>query len=153
MSTHSPYDKYIGEDLHLIDTSLSENYKNYLNTCHYTDNQIRQYFEELKLKGLFDSSLIVIASDHYAHLDMLNMIGKISNHTPLFIINGDICIEKAWKGECHQLDTYTTLMDMLGIEQPWVGLGHTLLDSYKCSVDETVSNISELIIEGDYFAE
>ena len=153
VSTHSPYDKYIGEDLHLIDTSLSENYKNYLNTCHYTDNQIRQYFEELKLKGLFDSSLIVIASDHYAHLDMLNMIGKISNHTPLFIINGDICIEKAWKGECHQLDTYTTLMDMLGIEQPWVGLGHTLLDSYKCSVDETVSNISELIIEGDYFAE
>ena len=132
---------------------MSDNYKNYLITCHYTDNQIRKFFDELKLKGLFDSSLIVIASDHYAHLDMLNMVGKISNHTPLFIINGNICVEKAWKGECHQLDTYTTLMDVLAIDQSWMGLGHTLLAPYKCSVDETASNISEMIIEGNFFAE
>ena len=153
VSTHSPYDKYVGEDLHFVDNSLSDKYRNYLNTCHYTDKQIRQYFDELKLKGLYDSSLIVIASDHYAHLDMLNMIGKISNHTPLFVINGDICIERAWKGECHQLDTYTTLMDVLAIDQPWVGLGNTLLAPYKSSVDATASNISEMIIEGNYFAE
>lgn len=153
LSTHSPYDKYMGENLNLIDNTLSDKYKNYLNTCHYTDNQIRQYFNELKLKGLFDSSLILIASDHYAHLDMLNMIGKVSNHTPLFIVNGDICKEKAWKGEFHQLDIYTTLLDVLAIDQIWVGLGHTLLAPYESSVDVTASNISEMIIEGDFFAE
>ena len=153
VSTHSPYDRFVGEDLHISDVTISDEYKNYLNTCHYTDSQIRSYFDVLKSRGLYDSSLIVIASDHYAHLDMLNMIGRISNHTPLFIINGDICIEDAWKGEFHQLDTYTTIMDVLGIDQPWVGLGHTLIAPYENSVDATALNISEMIIEGDYFAE
>lgn len=153
VSTHSPYNRFVGEDLHLIDATLSDEYKNYLNTCHYTDSQIRMYFDVLKSQGLYDSSLIVIASDHYAHLDMLNMLGQISSHTPLFIINGDICIEDAWKGEFHQLDTYTTLMDILAINQPWVGLGHSLLAPYKSSVDATTLNISEMIIEGDFFAQ
>ena len=153
VSTHSPYDRYVGEDLNVTDASLSNEYKNYLNTCHYTDCQIKKYFDELKSKGLYDSSLIVIASDHYAHLDMLNMVGQTSSHTPLFIINGDICFEDIWKGEFHQLDTYTTLMDVLAIDQPWVGLGHTLLTPYKSSVDATTLNISEMIIKGDFFNE
>ena len=153
VSTHSPYDRYVGEDLNVTDASLSNEYKNYLNTCHYTDCQIKKYFDELKSKGLYDSSLIVIASDHYAHLDMLNMVGQTSSHTPLFIINGDICFEDIWKGEFHQLDTYTTLMDVLAIDQPWVGLGHTLLTPYKSSIDATTLNISEMIIEGDFFNE
>lgn len=151
ISAHSPYDKYEGEDLHLEDNSLSDEYINYLNTCHYTDSQIKKYFDELKVKKLYDSSLIVIASDHYAHLDMLDMSEKISSYTPLFIINGDIDIEASWKGEFHQLDTYTTLMDVLSINQPWVGLGHTLLGPYINSVDATSLHLSEMIIEGDYF--
>lgn len=153
VSAHSPYDRFVGKDLHLLDNNISDEYKNYLNTCHYTDSQIKKYIDELKSKGLYDSSLIVIASDHYAHLDMLNMIGKISNYTPLFILNGDICIEKAWKGEFHQLDTYTTLMDVLAIDHPWKGLGHTLLSSYSNSVDAFSSKLSEMIIEGDFFAQ
>lgn len=151
ISAHSPYDKYVGEDLHLIDDTLSDEYLNYLNTCHYTDSQIKKYFDGLKAKGLYDNSMIVIASDHYAHLDMLDMSEKISSHTPLFIINGDIDIKASWKGEFHQLDTYTTLMDVLSINQPWVGLGHTLLSPYMNSVDATSLHLSEMIIEGGYF--
>lgn len=154
VSSHSPYNKFVGKNLRLSDKTLSDEYKNYLNTCHYTDSQINKYFNELKKKGIYDNTLIIIASDHYAHIDMLNMVGRISPHTPLFIVNGNISIEECWRGEFHQIDTYTTLMDILEIDQPWVGLGHTLLMTpYKNSVDATTSVVSEMIIEGDYFAQ
>lgn len=154
LSTHSPYNKYAGDNLFNENHSFNELYKNYLNSCHFLDTQLKVYFEKLKEKGIYDNSLIVIASDHYAHLDMLGMGGQLSNHTPLFIINGDIDIDSAWRGEFHQLDLYTTLLDLLAIDYPWRGLGYTLLNStYANSVSVTTSEISELIINGDYFAQ
>ena len=95
----------------------------------------------------------MIASDHYAHVDMLKMNGRVSSHTPLYIINGGISDEIKWNGEFHQLDTYTTLLDILSIDQPWLGLGHTLLtSSYNNSVNTETTTISEMIIEGNFFA-
>lgn len=153
VSAHSPYDKYVGENLFLKEKSLSEEYKNYLNTCHYTDQQIMKYINILKTKDLYDNSLIVIASDHYAHLDKLKMIGSISSHTPLFIIHGNIDKNKAWKGEFHQIDLFTTLLDLLDVKQEWRGLGHTLLTSdYSTSTGDNAYEISEMIILGDFFA-
>ena len=85
---------------------------------------------------------------------MLKMEGKLSSHTPLFVINGNISQDKSWKGEFHQLDIYTTLIDLLAINEPWRGLGHTLLTTkYVNSVNDKASDISYMIIEGDYFAQ
>ena len=127
-------------------------YLNYLNTCHYTDAQIEKYLNVLKGKGLYENTLIIIGSDHYAHLDMLKMSGKLSTHIPLFIINGGICEKEMWKGEFHQLDTYTTLLDLLATNQTWKGLGYTLLcPLYYSSVTDYSYDVSKMIIEGDYF--
>ena len=154
VSTHSPYNKYVGDNLKLTEQSLSSEYKNYLYSCHYLDKQLEQYIYVLKQKQLYDNSLIVIASDHYAHLDMLRMKGRISNYTPLFIIHGGMENIKSWKGEFHQIDTYTTLLDIMGICQPWLGLGYSILSSYyKNSVNSTAEDISRMIIEGNFFAQ
>ena len=153
-SGHGPYDHYKGENLFLGKNDYPEEYLNYLNTCHYTDAQIEKYFNVLKSKGLYENTLIVIASDHYAHLDRLKMSGKVSPHIPLFIINGGICEKELWKGEFHQLDTYTTLIDLLSTNQTWKGLGYTLLyPMYSNSVTDYSYDVSRMIIEGDYFKE
>ena len=79
---------------------------------------------------------------------------RISDATPLFIINGDIDTEKAWKGEFHQLDVFTTILDVLGINSEWKGLGRTLLSpNYSNSVTDKTRKISEMLIEGDYFSD
>ena len=60
--------------------------------------------------------------------------------------------KEMWKGEFHQLDTYTTLLDLLSINQTWKGLGHTImLPSYSNSATSSSYEVSNLIIEGDYF--
>ena len=154
LSTHSPYNIYAGTDYLKGNKTLKEEYKNYLNSCHFLDEQLQSYFTVLKEKGLYENSLIIIASDHYAHLDMLGMRGKISTHIPLFIINGAFENNKAWQGEFHQVDTYTTLLDLLGIDQSWLGVGKTILSpNYTNSIDDQALGVSKKIIEGDYFLE
>ena len=154
LSTHAPYNKHVGPDFLKGNQSIIEEYKNYLNSCHYLDEQLASFIKTLKDNGLYDNTLIVIASDHFAHLNLLKMDGKLSNHTPLFVINGNISQGKSWKGEFHQLDIYTTLIDILAINEPWRGLGHTLLTTkYVNSVNDKASDISYLVIEGDYFAQ
>ena len=152
MDMHSPYRKAVEHGFTLSDSSLPQAYKNYLITSHYTDMQIARFFEHLKKSGLFERSLIVIAADHDAHLDFLEMEGLIDSKIPVYIINGDIDKSNTWTGPCNQLDVFTTLLDVLGVKSEWHGLGHSLLfPTYQNSVSEKTWELSEWIIRGDYF--
>lgn len=153
MTMHQPFDSFVEHGFHLTDKSLPQEYKNYLTNCHYTDIQIGRYLDDLKKKGLYDNSLIVIVSDHDAHSDYLGMEDKISREIPIYIVNGGIDDSNAWTGECNQLDVYTTILDIMGIQSKWRGLGHTLLNkNYQSSVTEDIQEISDWIIYGDYFS-
>lgn len=152
LSMHEPYDDYIEHGFYLEDNSLPIRYKNYLITSHYFDEQIGKYIEHLKANGLYDKSLIVIASDHEPLLHNMDIEGKVSKELVLYIINGGFDKDKAWMGVCNQLDVYTTLLDIMGIDSEWRGLGHTLLNpNYSNSVSDETWQISEWIIKGDYF--
>ena len=152
LSMHQPYDEPIDNKFVIEDKNYSQKYINYLNACHFFDHQIEQYINNLKRLHLFENSLIVITSDHEAHLKQLNMEGKLPTHLPLYIINGGIDKSQAWSGICNQLDVYTTILDVLGIKSEWRGLGHTLLNpDYVNSVTPETKRISEEIIYGNYF--
>lgn len=150
-STHQPYRKFIDETFKLRCDTLPQPYLVYLNACHFLDKQIRLYFDDLKAKDIYNNSLIVIASDHQPHMEMLGMHGRISDNLPLFIIHGNIN-NNAYIGECNQLDVYTTILDVLNINNNWLGLGNTLLNPlYINSVSEKKYEMSEWIIRGNYF--
>lgn len=152
ISTHQPYREIVDPNFTIEDNSLPQGYKYYLNACHFADLQIEKYIDHLKQEGLYDNSLIIITSDHHAHLDALDMEGKISTDLPLYIINGNIDKSQSYDGPCNQLDVYTTILDILNINCKWRGLGHTLLlPNYTNSVDDKAYDLSEMIIMGDYF--
>ena len=151
-SMHQPYTSCVEHGFHLTDKNLPQNYKNYLTSCHFTDIQIGKYIDFLKEKGIYDNSLIIIAADHDARPQYINMEGIVKPEIPLYIINGGINNATAWDGECNQLDVYTTILDVMGIDSKWRGLGHTLLNKdYQNSVTEKTHEISSLIINSDYF--
>ena len=153
MSMHQPFNSFIEHGFHLTDKSLPQEYKNYLTNCHYTDIQIGKYLNDLKDKDLYDNSLIVIVSDHDAHPDYLSMDGKISREIPIYIVNGGMDNSNAWSGKCNQLDVYTTILDIMGIQSQWRGFGHTLLNKdYHNSVTGDIQEMSDWIIYSDYFS-
>lgn len=153
MTMHQPYTNPMDPEFIVKDKSMTEKYRNYLSTCHYTDRQIKWYFEQLKEKGLYDNSLIVIVADHHAHASLFDMEkDDISSDIPLYIINANLNDTTGWQGRCNQLDVYTTLLDILGTKNEWRGLGHTLITKkYQNSINPQIWNISEQIILGNYF--
>lgn len=153
MSMHQPYDTFEKHGFEVTDKNLPQRYKNYLNSCHFFDMQIGKYFDELKEKGLYDNSLIIIVSDHDARPRYLDMEDKISDDIPIYIINGGFNPSEVWDGECNQLDVYTTILDIMGIDSKWRGLGHTLLNkNYQNSVTTETQELSDLIIYSNYFS-
>ena len=153
MSMHHPYNSCVEHGFQISDNTIPEKYKNYLTTCHYTDIQIGKYLQHLKEKGIYDNSMIIIVSDHDAHLKFLDMEGKIAPDLPFYIVNGGINKEDAWHGECNQLDVYTTILDIMGIESKWRGLGHTLLNKkYEFSVTDKTQELSDWINYSNFFS-
>ena len=150
---HQPYVNEIDSTFDVYEEGYSASLNHYLNACHFTDRQLRKYFDSLKKLGLYTNSLIVIASDHHVGSGAIELPNSISNRRlPLFIINGGDDLKNAWTGECNQLDVYTTIMDLLNIRSTWLGLGHSLLSSgYNSSLTEKKWNISEWIIKSGYF--
>jgi lipoteichoic acid synthase len=79
--------------------------------------------------------------------------GQVSDELPLYIVHGGIDKDSVWTGPCNQLDVYTTLLDMFGINTPWRGLGHSLLNAhYTNSVSEKTQTLSEWIVRSNYFS-
>ena len=114
--------------------------------------QIGKYIDTLKERGIYNNSLIIIASDHDARPKYIDMDGIVKPEIPIYIINGGIDNSTAWDGECNQLDVYTTILDVMGIDGKWRGLGHTLLNKdYQNSVTDKMHEISNWIINSDYF--
>ncbi|WP_036911067.1 LTA synthase family protein [Prevotella sp. FD3004] len=152
-SMHKPYIENIDNEFTATVGVEPSEFGYYLNACHYTDNQIKRYFDSLKAKGLYDSSLIVIVADHHVSENQLELPPIINERElPVFIINGGFSNDEAWHGQCNQLDVFTTILDILNIDSEWRGLGHTLLNPhYKNSLTEAGYNYSEWIILSDYF--
>lgn len=153
MTMHQPYTEPKDSTFILNDYSLTEKYRNYLSTCHYTDKQIEDYFHKLKENGLYDNSIIIIVADHHAHPSLFDMNeNEISTDIPLYIVNGNINNNSSWQGKCNQLDIYTTLLDIIGTRTIWKGFGNTLITkNYQNSLRPELWNMSEQIIEGNYF--
>jgi len=153
MSMHNPYRNGVEHGFTITESSLSDEYLNYLVDCHYFDMQLERYFDELKRSGLYDNSLIVITADHNPHNVHLNMPeGVISDELPLYIIHAGMDSTNSWTGTCNQLDIYTTLLDLYGVESEWRGLGHTLFSKdYSNSVSDKTQELSEWIIRSNYW--
>ena len=151
MSMHQPYTRQNDSTFLINDKTIPHDLACYLNACHYTDRQIKKYFEHLKQIGIYDNSIIVIASDHAVHN---TDFGGVNKDIPLYIVNiPHEAKDRMWKGECNQLDVFTTLLDLLGVESNWYGLGYSLLSpNYQNTIDSKKWNISQWIIRGDYFS-
>lgn len=153
MSMHGPYNTQMDPTFPIQDQKFCPELNNFLNVCHYTDHCIEKYVANLKETGLYDNSLIIIAPDHQVPENTVDTEQYgITRELPLFIINGNIDLNSAWGGACNQLDVFTTLLDILGIDSAWRGLGGTLLSpNYHNSLTNQKWDISEWILLSNYF--
>lgn len=127
-------------------------YCHYFDKCYYTDAQIGRYINYLNKIGEYDKSLIVIASDHEVRASMLNM-KKIPEDLPLIIKSPGIEPDKLYQGQINQIDLFPTMLDLMGIESQWRGIGESIVKKdYNNTITPDERHISDMIIMGNYFA-
>ena len=166
---HSPYD-YDFQPASWISASrqYTPDVRNYLEKTHYFDNQLGIFLESLKQSGLYDNSVIVIASDHSETVDDnpkgRPSLSKNGNECVFIVINASE--GKQLSGPIGQIDIYPTLLDVMGLnDYSWKGLGHSLMRNDVHSAAETEDdtfgtspmlksqkeawNVSDILIRGD----
>lgn len=134
---------------------ISTEYFNYLQQCHFMDHALEKYVSSLKSRGLYDNSLLVIASDHGWQEDA-SPLPKKEDATILsfLVINAPQGLEYH-KGPMNQLDVFPTVMDLMNAnDNEWQGLGLSIIRNNPMpnSINETTWKVSADILKGNYFA-
>ena len=126
-------------------------FRYYLDKCYYTDAQIGKYINYLKKSKQYNNTIIMICSDHEVPEASKQM--GCSEDLPLMIINSHIAKDKFYQGRINQIDLYPTLIDMFELKTKWRRMGDSLLrDDYNDKITPEKRNISNMIINGDYFS-
>ncbi len=144
---------------------------------HLTDSCIGSFVDELKVKGLYDRSIILIVADHDGigknKFDGRSATLVSDRMTPMVIINSPLKAETT--KVIGEVDIYPSIIDMLGLEVsevPFRGLGKSVfrgVDGVAAYGDGTVISdsgrnndsianakrrlwtISDILLRADYF--
>lgn len=169
ISMHSPFNDKSVKRLALIDnlSGICNLQKDYMQMVHAFDKELGHFLNRLKENGLYDRSMIFIASDHNAGY---KTIGKKDNIPVMFM-----ALNTGASGRVTtpvgQIDVYPTILDLTGElkNAQWRGVGKSMLDSSLASSIDIYGTltgnadsltekrlreaweVSRLIIEDDYF--
>ncbi len=140
---------------------LPDDIRYYIKSIHYVDESIRYFIDELKNKGLYDNSVIIITGDHNSSMfedlaksssGLLNAheIANKITFTPLFIINSGYTYLQRPDQVMGEIDIYPTILDIMGLNDYfWKGIGNSVFSAtppdfaigtkFNC-VGDTLSN-------------
>lgn len=137
-SGHTPF--VIPDELKELKFSnkMPERLRNYLNVARYTDRAVGEFISRLRSNPKFANTMIVITGDHegmgapradYRKDPAVARWMPEEWFTPFIVVNSPR--GGRYDGVLGQIDMYPTLLDLLGLEYSWRGLGQSLLDPTK----------------------
>lgn len=130
---------------------------NYIKRLNYFDNELSKFIAELKACGLYDKSLIVIASDHQVRRDAASK-AIVGPYIPWIIINSPVTGNV--RSVVRQVDLFSTILEIFGKDyrfmgMPYRGVGRSILhadeeSSARDTIMEKEKEISRLLITRKY---
>jgi lipoteichoic acid synthase len=144
LSNHFPFDRH-EEDANFPQGETGNGVVDrYFQTSHYMDQVLEDFVNDLKEKGLYEDTMIVLYGDHYGISDnhnkaMSEVLGKeVGNYesaqlqrVPLFILNSGAegGVNHTYGG---QIDLRPTIMHLLGEEtKDYLSFGQDLLSEER----------------------
>lgn len=132
-TTHIPYSTLSEVEPTWISKSKSYTLevRNYLEKVAFFDRQLGSFLERLKRDGIYDNTVVVIASDHSDFVDSdprgRASISKRGIECVFVILNSGLS-GKRFDGPVGQIDIYPTILDIMGANSYWwKGQGYSLL--------------------------
>ncbi len=129
-STHSPYD--VPSSGGKLDWEIEQ--LPYINSAHYTDYALGQYFAKAKKEGWYDNTLFILVADHsHETYKMWDYHEAGYQHIPMLWLGG--ALKKEFKGThidklCSYVDLPLTLLAQLGIDASAFQWSNNILNPY-----------------------
>lgn len=170
ISMHFPFRNPGVPAMPFIDASIPESsLRDYLNALNYFDTELGRFLSNLHRKGLYDSSVIIIASDHDMNVASPDLWMDQHTTNPITFLALNTGIDRRICHVTGQADVFPTILDIMGIgnDYGWRGVGTSMLDidSPQGAIDSTGKphgnhssrleqqwKVSDLIIRSNYFS-
>jgi len=98
----------------------------YLNSLHYADWALGEFFRKAKESGYFDNTIFILTADHVAGFSR-NADIETQHHVPALIVAPGITPGIS-ESPGSQIDLIPTLIDLAGWNSAYAGIGTSLLD-------------------------
>lgn len=134
--------------LDFSDTDVSELRQRYYNSTADFDHHLGLLIDGLKEAGLWENTILVVASDHYfVEQDKKD---KPKDDIVFVAANAGTSLHV---GKAEQVDVFPTLLDLMGVESRWRGVGRSMLlpDSLRAVDEERQLTASDSMIRSDFF--
>lgn len=143
ITNHNPY-KIPAEEvsIQLKPEDEDELFGRYIQSVHYTDEAIGQFYNDLKARGMLENTVIIIYGDHHGISAMDNSYNErvteyLGEHydldemmnIPLIIHAEGMGIEEKNDDVADQQDLLPTLVNLLGIDDKLFMMGQDLLNT------------------------
>jgi len=140
LSNHHPYDGFMHFDNINIEGYENTQLGNFIRGSRYTDACIKKLFDDLKSRGLYDNSIIIIYGDHSALFrDQKDDVSRFMDfeynefewkkiqQDPFIIHVANSELKTRVDNVCGQIDMLPTLANLMGIDMPYT-LGKDMLN-------------------------
>lgn len=155
ISMHVPFqDPGVEGFDHLRDDSLTQLENDYHRMAAYFDHELGVFIDSLKRLGLYDNTILIIASDHSQNYNGGDIHAPDDKSLSTVFIAANSPAAGRVEKPVGQIDVFPTILDLVGTKpEPYMGLGRSMLDSADNSVDSLaeIQAVSELMLKGDYF--
>lgn len=138
-------EKYVNfvlpHDLEVLKGNAAEEYPDYLGQCASLDENLGRLIDKLKEKGLYESTIIIYASDHGSHFKTRNTDSHLNGyddykrsghdgalHVPLVIAGGPFRGGKEVRELVSTESLPKTILAMAGVDVQDAMIGENLLD-------------------------
>ncbi len=107
----------------------------------YADYCLKQFFEGMKKRGLYDNTVFIFLADHGKIVGRPECeVAESFNHVPL-IIHSPRIGKRIVKTPCCQTDIQPILMSLLGVEYDNLGFGRNVLNNPSSTVVYSTDNM------------
>lgn len=155
ITTHYPFTDPIDRPVNLaLPDDMEPIERRYLERVNYFDICLGEFIDGLKAEGLYDNSLIVIASDHEMAVTADEQLNRAARQPITFVAVNTGLVENRRIATMNQIDVYPTILDLMGASRAdgWRGVGHSVFTDIAPVDEAEAQEISDLIIRGDYFS-
>lgn len=153
---HMPFDLSPEQVAH--DWSYSPQAYGYMLKTALFDRALASFIGGLKQVGLYDNTIVVIASDHQIPYGAVGDVEFDDGRIMLMILNSGLS-GRTDSRVVGQIDVYPTVLDVMGVRNPgWCGMGQSLLRTvpgfavlYGTEVVGNAHDISAIARQKDYW--